>query len=186
VVGALLVERGASAADAIDVASWPFCLVYLHTQTCACGGEWTAGDHRLKGMLEVHQATCESCGSERQFWFDLRRVLTDPWGHDRFEQMRELFSHGLDALENQDSPQAIQHLSEVAAREPWFGLAWLHLGMAHMLGEDPESARGALERAVGLLPMDGRVRRSLAGCYTLLGLDARAEREEELANLLDD
>ena len=47
------------------------------------------------------------------------------------------------------------------------------------------SKRDALERAVGLLPMDPRVRRRLAGCYAVLGLEAKAQREEDVAELLE-
>lgn len=184
-VGALLVERGASARDAIDVASWPFCLVYLHTQQCACGGRWEAGEHRLQALLEVHCARCRACGAEREFWFDMSRVLNDPWGHERFEDLRGLFNDGLEALEADQPQQALDLLREVTAREPWFGLAWLHLGMAHMVLDAPERARDALERAVGLLPMDPRVRRRLAGCYAVLGLEAKAQREEDVAELLE-
>ncbi len=184
-VGALLIERGASARDAIEVSSWPFCLVYLHTQQCACGGRWDAGEHRLQGRVEVHHARCRECGGEREFWFDLARVLDDPWGHERFEDMRLMFSDGLEALEADQPDQAVELLAEVTAREPWFGLAWLHLGMAHMVLESPERARRSLERAVGLLPMDPRVRRRLAGCYAVLGLGARAQREEDVAELLE-
>ena len=179
-------ERGASPQDAIPVASWPFCLVYLHTQRCPCGGAWRAGRHRLEGTRECHDALCEACGRERVFWFDMRRVLGDSASFGRFEELRALFADGLDLLEQGDPARALPRLDEVCAREPWFGLAWLHQGMALMMEGEPERARVALERAVGLVPLDATARRALSGCYAVLGLEERADREEALANALDD
>ncbi len=177
----LLVERGARADDAIPVASWPFCLVYLHTQRCACGGNWHALTHSLHGRLECHRAICEGCKTERDFWFDLSLVVDDPNGFARFEELRGLFTEGLDYIESGEAFRAIPLLSEVAAREPWFGLAWLHLGIAQMLGEQHLEARPSLEQAVGLLPMDSTAHDGLGDCYLALGLNHRAAREFEMA-----
>lgn len=179
-------ERGTTPADAVPVASWPFCLVYLHTQRCPCGGSWKAGGHRLEGHLERHEAQCEDCGRERPFWFDLSRVLGDPSSHERFEDLRTLFADGLDLLETGDAARALPRLEEVCAREPWFGLAWLHQGMALMMEGETERARPVLERAVGLIPLDPTARRALAGCYAVLDMVERADREEALAEALDD
>jgi len=183
-LSALVAGRGARATDAIPVASWPFCLVYLHTQRCACGGAWHAGTHVLHGRLESHQATCEGCGTEREFWFDLSLVVDDPEGYSRFEDLRELFTQAVSHIDRGAALRSIPLLEEVAAREPWFGLAWLHLGVAQMLEEEHAQARSSLERAVGLLPMDPTARNGLADCYLALGLNHRAAREFEIADKL--
>ena len=184
-----LVEWGAGPSSAIPAGSWPFEVVFIQSQRCGCGGRFEAGAHAVvegpRGALERHDARCARCGRGRAFWFDISSFHGDPRAHLRFEALRALCQEGLDQVEAGELEAAHLRFSEVAAREPWFGLARYHLGMIALVHEDLCAARAHLSAAAGLLPMDPNVHRALADCWALADEPERAARRRDLAAALD-
>ncbi|MCB9759168.1 MAG: hypothetical protein H6739_04970 [Alphaproteobacteria bacterium] len=186
----MLMERGGTRSDPIPVGSWPQELVFIHSQRCPCGGELQPGDHQVfrdpapAPPLERHESACLRCGRARTFWFDITRFDGDPDSGLRFETVRRLFADGLEQVDAGRLDLARARFEEVAAREPWFGLAWFHLGMIDLVGEDYDAAREHLETAAGLMPMEPAIRESLAELWAALDEPERADRERALHLML--
>ncbi|MCP4807529.1 MAG: hypothetical protein GY913_19725 [Proteobacteria bacterium] len=173
----LVVERGLRATDAIAVTSWPQELVFVHSQRCPCGGRFEQLDHALvSATRERWRVRCHGCDRVRPFWFDVSSFEGQPWAQGRFEEVRRLFSDALERVSEGDIEGARVRFSEVASREPWFGLAWYHLGMIAMIQDQPALARCCLETAAGILPLDPEIRGSLADYWDQEGDPVRAGR----------
>ena len=182
----LVCERGLAAPDAIPVGSWGFELLFLRSQRCPCGGRFVSlGSTVHPGPLECHQARCGGCGRLRPFWFDIALFDQDPRAHFRFEELRVMFEEAMGRVGANELEAARPQLEEVAAREPWFGVAWFHLGMIALVNEGLDEARDYLETAVGLLPLDASVHQSLAELWMQRGDDERAARAAWMAMTLE-
>lgn len=172
-----VVERGATARDALAVTSWPQQLVTIHSQRCPCGARFRPESHELVSpQRERHDVVCQGCERRRAFWFDVSSFEGVPAAAGRFEEVRSLFRDGLKHVEDGDVEGARVRFAEVAAREPWFGLAWYHLGMIAMIQGESDRARECLETAAGILPLDPEVRGSLADFWEQEGDLTRSSR----------
>ncbi len=185
-----VVERGTHVRDAIRVGSWPFELVYIGTQRCPCGGRFRPLTlqirHRGDQVFERQKTVCLDCERNRAFWFDIGAFHDDPEASRRFDDFQCIFESALAALEDENLAVAQAQFQELAAREPWFGLAHFHLGMIALMQEELACAREHLELAVGLMPMDANVHQGLAQLWPLLGEDQRAVRAAWLSMVLED
>ncbi len=74
---------------------------------------------------------------------------------------------------------------EVTAREPWFGVAWFHLGMIALVEERYEEALSCLEKAVGILPLDASIHHSMAEFWTRRGDEEKASRSAWMSMALE-
>ncbi len=179
-------ERGLSPEDAVPAGSWGFELLFLRSQRCPCGGRFDSlGSQVREDRLECHDAECADCGRRRPFWFDVHLFHDDPRAHFRFEELRQMFEEAMDRVTANDLEEARTRFEEVAAREPWFGVAWFHLGMIALVSEDHDEARRCLEIAVGLMPLDASIHQSLAELWTQRGDDVRAARAAWMAMTLE-
>lgn len=195
----LLQERGLRADDPIQVGSWPLREVYVSTQRCPCGGRLDIRDSQLRRsdpggapcplpgeVLERCRLACARCSRRRALWFDLSRFFDDPLANRRFGQVRKMFAEGLSMVEAGRVKDARTRFVEICAREPWFGLAWFHHGMMHLLHEQPEQALEPLTQAAGIMPMNATVHDALADTLELLDMPLRASRHRSLARELDE
>jgi tetratricopeptide (TPR) repeat protein len=179
-----VVEWGRSADAALPVGSWPFELLFIRSQRCGCGGPLDSAGHRVvpgPRPLERHEAVCERCGARRPVWFDISAFHGDVGAYARFEELRALFEEGLQRVEDGDLAGADLRFREVAAREPWFGLAHYHLGMIAMVGDRYDEARGHLETAAAILPLDPAIHSALADLWSLTERHGRAARAAAVA-----
>lgn len=184
-----VVDWGASPGDALAVGSWPFELVFIHSQTCGCGGRYEISDHRVLSrggrLLERHRVRCARCQRRRAFWFDIAAFHDDPGAYLRFEETRALFHEAMSRVEEGDLDGARLRFAEVAAREPWFGLAHYHLGMIDMVSDEYQQARRHLETAAAILPMDASVHLALADLWSLVDDEPRGLRARQTAEALE-
>jgi len=180
---------GATPAGALPASSWPFQLVFIRSQLCACGGRYTVDTHRVvpreQDTLERHAVRCRRCAARRSFWFDISAFHGDPHANLRFEELRALFHDGMEQVDDGDLDAARLHFKEVAAREPWFGLAHYHLGMIAMVAHDFDAARHHLKTAAAILPMDPNVHLALADLWALLDDEEREARARAVADSLE-
>ncbi len=182
----LVVERGLVREDAIPSGSWGFELLFLRSQRCPCGGRFDSRGSRVhEPALECHEAVCGGCGRVRLFWFDIHLFHDDPRAHLRFEELRVMFEEAMERVGGEDLDAARPRFEEVTAREPWFGVAWFHLGMIALVREELDQARHCLETAVGLLPLDASVHQSLAELWMQTGDEDRAARAAWMAMTLE-
>ena len=182
-----VVEWGASPAAPLEVGSWPFEMLFIDSQRCACGGKYVSGPHHVyegEPALECHRVRCGGCGRKRWFWFDIGSFHRYRRMNNGFETVRGLFKRGLDLVESGELPRAQECFREVAAREPWFGLAHYHLGMIAMVVDDLDRAQRCLETAAGILPMDPAVHSALAAYWALTEEAERARRALAVADAL--
>ena len=184
-----VMEWGATSDVALTAGSWPFQLVFIRSQLCACGGRFEVGAHRVvprgDDTLERHAVTCRRCGVHRAFWFDIGTFHNDPQASLRFEELRVLFQEGMAQVEEGDLDAARLRFKEVAAREPWFGLAHYHLGMIALVADDFDRAREYLAAAAAILPMDPNVHLALADLWSLLADEERELRARDVAETLE-
>ncbi len=182
-----IVGWGSTPELAVPVGSFPFELIFVHSQRCPCGGRFEPRHHELVSRppreLERHDARCEGCDHERAFWFDVTSFVDDPRACRRFQELRHLFQEGLDLVDAADLDGATLRFAEVVAREPFFGLAHYHLGMIATVGQDWGAAREHLTSAAGLLPLDPTVRQGLSDLWMLTDDMDRAAVEEALGQL---
>jgi len=182
----LVHERGRRRTDPIPVGSWGFELLFLRSQRCPCGGRFDSlGSTVVEPALECHRAACDGCGRVRPFWFDIRLFHQDPRAHFRFEELRVTFEEAMERVGANDLDAARPRFEEVTAREPWFGVAWFHLGMIALVNEGFDLARDYLETAVGILPLDASVHQSLAELWMQTGDEERAARAAWMAMTLE-
>ncbi len=178
---------GARPELAVPVGSFPFELIFVQSQRCPCGGRYGATSHELLHRahreLERQRARCERCSDERDFWFDVSQYLDDPGATRLFQELRHLFQEGLDLIDDGELDAARLRFAEVAAREPFFGLAHYHLGMIATVEQDLDAARVHLTCAAGLLPLDPTVRQGLSDLFVLTDDMERASVEEALCQL---
>ncbi|HJN73394.1 MAG TPA: tetratricopeptide repeat protein [Myxococcota bacterium] len=171
----LMMERGLTRRDPVPVTSWPQELVYIHSQRCPCGGSFeTLGHALVPPHFERQDTTCVRCERARPFWFDISAFQDEIWSSARFEELRALFGEALEMVEREDLDGARVRFSEVAAREPWFALAWYHRGMIALIHDDLDEARECLETALGLLPLDPELHGSMADLHERRGDPIRA------------
>ncbi len=184
-----VVDWGARPEEALAVGSWPFELVFIHSQVCACGGRYAVGGHRVLArggrLLERHRVRCERCGRRRSFWFDIESFHDDPGAYLRFEETRALFHEALARVDEGDLEGAELRFAELTAREPWFGLAHYHLGMIAMVSDQPERALRHLETAAAILPMDASVHQALADLWALVDDEPRGRRARRAAEVIE-
>jgi tetratricopeptide (TPR) repeat protein len=182
----MVCERGLVRQDPVSVGSWGFQLLFVRSQRCPCGGSFDClGSTVHDGPLECHTAQCDGCHRVRDFWFDIALFHDDPRAHTRFEELRVLFEEALENIGKNDLQAAKPRFEEVAAREPWFGVAWFHLGMIALVEGSFGRARRCLENAVGILPLDAGVHQSLAELWMQIGDEERAARAAWMAMTLE-
>ena len=182
-----IVGWGASPELAVPVGSFPFELIFVHSQRCPCGGRYESAEHALVSRpprdLERHVARCEGCESTRAFWFDITSFCDDPRASRRFQELRHLFQEGLDLVDAADLESARLRFAEVVAREPFFGLAHYHLGMIATVSKDWVAAREHLTTSAALLPLDPTVRQGLSDLWMMTDDMDRAALEEALGQV---
>jgi tetratricopeptide (TPR) repeat protein len=81
---------------------------------------------------------------------------------------------------------ALQHLERARALEPDYVTTYTNLGRLHVVQQNFDQARLALEEAVQLNPFDPSIHQYLADSYRRLGLKDKAQQEQDVLKRLQE
>ena len=179
-------EWGARAGEPIAANSYLFQEVFIRSQRCFCRSRFKLGQKARQRRAGEWRVTCPGCGRQRSFFFSGVSPDTSAAASDRFERLWHFLGLGLEAAKSKDLYGAEAFLIEVVELEPWWGFAHLQLGAVRMAIGAMDEAKGSLERAVSILPLDAEVHEALAHCLSELGEAERSQRHAWLALQLEE